>query len=195
MSRAMVPAIGLAAADLVRCSALLGVQHRQAGIQCAAFNEWLMEQIKILPSELRVIVLDPRAAYPFGSEQNPDPKNSRPMVYFNQPAEAVTGTFLGTYRRRLVASVCRITNAAPGYLFRPFSEMPVHVPRALHASCCTAKIQPLTSLLDYHHRRQFMGKAQDKSEAPWGARILDPFHRCALKIYAMAPMKVGALLR
>ncbi|NMG55436.1 acyltransferase family protein [Aromatoleum aromaticum] len=169
------PQEGVLAFSYTSCPTLFGVQHPQADLKCAAFNEWVMQQIKVLPSEVPVIVVNRGSAYPFGSEQNPNPKNSRPLVYFDQPAEAVTSTFLSTYRQRLIASVCRIAQARPVYLVRPFPEMPVDVPRATARKLLLGKDPDIaTSLPDYHHRHQFIWEAQDKAEAFCGARILDP---------------------
>jgi peptidoglycan/LPS O-acetylase OafA/YrhL len=80
------------------------------------------------------------------------------------------------YINNIVTSVCLVTKNREVWLMRPIPEMPLDVPRvAAYRSLFNRSPDDISvSLSDYHHRHNFVWKAQDKAAAQCGAHILDP---------------------
>lgn len=167
---------GVLAFSYTSCPTLFGVRSPHPDRHCAAFNEWVMTQIKDLPVNVPLVVVNRSSGYVFGDSHISSATPSPPSIYFGDtPPTRPTDDYLRDYAQHLIDSACQIAEKRPVYLVRPFPEMTVDVPRLAARKLLIDKpLDIAISLKDYHARHAFIWTAQDQAANTCGANILDP---------------------
>ena len=163
------------------CPTLFGACQVWKNLHCAAFNEWAMQQMAAVPSDVPVIIANRSSAYLHGNRYGAH--DLAPIIFFDSTLRKLDkgySPFLQEYADRLVASTCRIAKTRPVYLLRPLPEMPVDVPRAMaRAAQLGRQTGAATALATYHQRHAVTWAAQDKAQSNCGAHLLNPLpHLC-----------------
>lgn len=152
------------------------VRQPRGDLHCAAFNEWALQQMASVPSDVPVIIANRASAYLYGNRYGAHTLD--PIIFFDSTLRKLDKgyhQFLQEYADHLVASTCRIAKTRPVYLLRPLPEMPVDVPRAMtRAAQLGRPADEATALATYHRRHAITWAAQDKAQSTCGAHLLDP---------------------
>ena len=170
------PEHGVLSMSYTGCPTLFGVRQERQDLHCAAFNEWALQQMATVPSDVPVIIANRSSAYLYGNRHGAHELN--PAIFFDSTLRRLDkrySPFLQEYTDHLVASTCRIAKTRPVYLLRPLPEMPVDVPRAMaRAAWLGYPAGVATALATYHQRHAHTWAAQDKAQTTCGAHLLDP---------------------
>ena len=155
------------------CPIIRGVQSPERQ-QCGAFVDWALLQLKTIPHDVPVVIMNRYAQFAFGANETSIGANI-PQVYFSKPYKSTTPEFLEEYAANLTKTVCLIAQDRTVYLVRPFPEMGFNVPNAMARSALLGiKKDVQISLADYHSRQEFVWKAQNMARDQCGVKILDP---------------------
>jgi len=167
---------GLLTFTYTSCPTIFGVQKRdRADLKCAEFNDWVMQEIGNLPSEIPLIIVNRTSGNIFGSNRPDEAGYGKPSAYFSEPMNHPTEAFQHEFANRLAQSACRIAERRPVYLVRPIPEMPVDVPKAAARKQLIGKpLEISVSLKEYRARHALVWGAQDKASDDCGAHILNP---------------------
>lgn len=166
---------GVMAFTYTSCPTIFGVLHENADLKCAEFNEWVMNQISTLPSELPLIIINRTTVYAFGSHIPSDPSYNRPLVSFDNSYAHPSNNFLEEFKTKMIASICRVAMTRPVYLVRPIPEMPFDVPKILSRRLLMGRYGDVAiSFEDYKNRHSFVWSVQDAASIKCGANIIDP---------------------
>lgn len=175
------PEHGVLGMSYTSCPTLFGVRQERQDLHCAAFNEWALQQIAAVPSDVPVIIANRSSAYLYGNRYGAHDLD--PAIFFDSTLRKLDkgySPFLQEYADHLVASTCRIAKTRPVYLLRPLPEMPVDVPRAMARAAQLGRTADLaTALATYHQRHAHTWAAQDTAQTTCGAHLLNPLpHLC-----------------
>ena len=155
------------------CPIIKGVQSPERQ-QCGAFVDWALLQLKTIPHDVPVVIMNRYAQFAFGANETSIGANI-PQVYFSKPYKSTTPEFLEEYAANLTKTACLIAQDRTVYLVRPFPEMGFNVPNAMARSALLGiKKDVQISLADYHSRQEFVWKAQNMARDQCGVKILDP---------------------
>ena len=170
------PEHGVLGMSYTSCPTLFGVRQERKDLHCAAFNEWAMQQMAAVPSEVPVLIANRSSAYLYGNRYGAHTLD--PTIFFDSALRKLDKgyrPFLQEFSDQLVASVCRIAQTRPVYLLRPLPEMPVDVPRVMARAAQLGRPIDVTAALPTYHQRQApIWAAQDQAQSACGARLLDP---------------------
>lgn len=158
------------------CPTLHGV-HRVSDrkMQCAAFFDWTIENLKKVPSDVPLIVLNSSTTYVVGHGGPWLEKNNKPEIYFSKFHETTSPAFLIEFTKHLTDTACQLAKDRRVYLVRPLPGMAVDVPRTLSRAMQLEKDENISiSLAEYHQRHAFVWAAQDAARDRCGVHILDP---------------------
>lgn len=168
---------GLHIASYTSCPTLLGVKKPRPELECAQFNDFVLERLEQVPAGVPLIVSNRLSGSVFGAHQTDHPRHGVPTVYFGDaPVQEATPTFLADFREQLVSSACRLAEDRPVYWVRPVPEMPVDVPRwmarqtLLRGSLAEVSI-PLEM---YRERHAFVTEALYAVGDQCNVHVLDP---------------------
>lgn len=156
------------------CPFIKGVQSEDRK-QCGAFVDWALLQLKTVPPNVPVVIINRYAQFAFGANEDKSRENI-PQIYFTKRYPIVESAFLEEYSKNLVETVCAIAKEREVYLVRPFPEMGINVPNKMARSALLG-LQAKgvsVSLASYHQRQDFIWKAQDIAHDQCGIKILDP---------------------
>lgn len=172
------PDHGVLGMSYTSCPTLFDVRQERQDLHCAAFNEWAMQQMAAVPSQVPVIIANRASAYLYGNRYGAHMLD--PVIFFDstpRKLDKLYSPFLKEYADHLVASTCRIAKARPVYLLRPLPEMPADVPRAMARAAQLGRSlegawgMPLNK---YQQRNAAVWAAQDQAHATCGAQLLSP---------------------
>ena len=170
------PEHGVLGMSYTSCPTLFGVRQERQDLHCAAFNEWALQQMAAVPSDVPVIIANRSSAYLYGNRYGAHELD--PVIFFDSTLRKLDkgySPFMQEYADHLVASTCRIAKTRPVYLLRPLPEMPVDVPRAMvRAAQLERPADVVTTLATYHQRHAVTWAAQDKAQTTCGAHLLNP---------------------
>ena len=156
------PEQGVLGMSYTSCPTLFGVRQERQDLHCAAFNEWAMQQMAAVSSEVPVIIANRSSAYLYGNRYGAHTLD--PSIFFDSTLRKLDKgyrPFLQEFSDQLVASVCRIAQTRPVYLLRPLPEMPVDVPRAMaRAAQLSRPFDVAMPLTTYHQRNAVVWVAQ-----------------------------------
>ena len=156
------------------CPALENVTSRRPERNCGPFTEWMMQQLKNVPRDIPLVVVNRHALYAIGQNENPKLING-PWVYLSRLYLNPEIEFLEEYGKAISQMACRLAKDHPVYLVRPIPEMGIDVPKALSRAMLFGQQKDIwVSLADYHQRNAFIWAAQDAARAQCGVKILDP---------------------
>ncbi|MEC5214205.1 peptidoglycan/LPS O-acetylase OafA/YrhL [Polaromonas sp. CG_9.5] len=143
--------------------------------QCAEFFDWSVENLKSVPPDIPLIVLNNFTTYVIGYDGPWVEKNNKPAVYFNEVYETTSPAFLTEFTKHLTDTVCQLAKNRPVYLVRPTPGMAVDVPTTMSRAMMFGGVRDISiSLADYHQRHAFIWAAQDTARNQCGVKILDP---------------------
>ena len=175
------PEHGVLGMSYTSCPTLFGVRQERKDLHSATFNEWAMQQMAAVPSDVPVIIANRASAYLYGNRHGAHDLD--PAIFFDstlRKQDRDYSPFLQEYADHLVASTCRIAKTRPVYLLRPLPEMPVDVPRTMARAAQLGRPADITTALaTYHQRHAITWAAQDKAQSTCGVHLLDPLpHLC-----------------
>lgn len=170
------PEHGVLGMSYTSCPTLFGVRQERKDLHCAAFNEWAMQQMAAVPSEVPVIIANRSSAYLYGNRYGAHELN--PSIFFDSTLRKLDkgySPFLQEYADQLVVSMCRIAQTRPVYLLRPLPEMPVDLPRAMARAAQLGRPFEVTMpLATYQQRNAVVWAAQDRAAKECKVQLLDP---------------------
>lgn len=156
------------------CPTLIGVKSlKDAKWACGAFLNWTLQELKHVPRDVPVVVVNRHGLYTVGENEDLSQAN-RPKVFFSERYETSTEEFLEEYGRHLVDTACRLAQERPVYLVRPIPELGIHVPQTARAMVWGQHNEVSVAVADYHQRNAFIWAAQDAARDRCGVKILDP---------------------
>lgn len=170
------PEQGLLSFTYNSCSTIFGIKKRdRIDLKCAEFNDWVMQEIAMVPPEVPIIIVNRTSGNVFGSNRPDEAGYGKPSAYFDLPLVSSTREFQAEFARRLISSACQIARQRPVYLVRPIPEMLVDVPKvAARKQLIGRPIEISINLTDYRQRHALVWAAQDQAHDECGAQILDP---------------------
>lgn len=173
LSAAPSPDAGIRQLTYSSCPIIEGVM-KQDRPECAAYVEWAIEEMKNLPPEVPLVIVNRHAQFAFGANEK---RNSRPVpeVYFSKPYEVATPEFLEEYSTKFVDTVCRFAEPRQVYLVRPIPELGKNVPASMvRAMMRGEQVNVSISLEEYYERQNFILTALDTAQEKCNAIVLDP---------------------
>lgn len=172
----LLPEQGVLTFTYTSCPTIFDIKNtNRTDLKCAEFNEWVMEQIAELPSNVPVIIVNRISGYVLGSNRPDESSYGRPSTYFEHPVSEPTYSFKKEFKQRLIESACRIAELRPVALVRPLPEMLVDVPRQSARQILLGQTPDIHILRrDYHDRHALVWSAQDYASKHCDIKILDP---------------------
>lgn len=123
---------GVIMATYTSCPTIFEAKNRIKSLECNEFNSFVEENLRELPSDIPVVVMNRLNWAVFGSHLEHDPWFNRPAVYFgDEPSDEPNDALLREFRTHVVNAACRLGRNRPVYWVRPVPEMPMDVPRWL----------------------------------------------------------------
>lgn len=170
------PEHGVLGMSYTSCPTLFGVRQERRDLHCAAFNEWALQQMAAVPSDVPVIIANRASAYLYGNRYGAH--DLHPVIFFDSTLRKLDKgyrPFLQEYADHLVASTCRIAKTRPVYLLRPLPEMPTDVPRAMARAAQLGRPFEVNMPLEtYQQRNAVVWAAQDRAMKDCNVQLLDP---------------------
>ena len=156
------------------CPTLEKVTSRWPERNCGGYNEWMMQQLKNVPRDIPLVMVNLHGLYAIGENGSPKLING-PWVYLSRPYLNSEPEFLKEYANAISQMACRLAKDHRVYLVRPIPEMGVEVPKAMSRAMLFGQHKEISvSLADYHQRNAFIWAAQDAARDQCGVKILDP---------------------
>lgn len=156
------------------CPTLEKVTSRWPERNCGGYNEWMMQQLKNVPRDIPLVMVNLHGLYAIGENVSPKLING-PWVYLSRPYLNSEPEFLKEYANAISQMACRLAKDHRVYLVRPIPEMGVEVPKAMSRAMLFGRQKEISvSLADYHQRNAFIWAAQDAARDQCGVKILDP---------------------
>ena len=156
------------------CPTLEKVTSRWPERNCGGYNEWMMQQLKNVPRDIPLVMVNLHGLYAIGENVSPKLING-PWVYLSRPYLNSEPEFLKEYANAISQMACRLAKDHRVYLVRPIPEMGVEVPKAMSRAMLFGQHKDISvSLADYHQRNAFIWAAQDAARDQCGVKILDP---------------------
>lgn len=160
------------------CPTLQGVHRLGEKTQpCTAFINWVVQQLKKMPKDVPLIIINRTTLYAEGFNEpwEPNANTRTPLVYFSKVYTSATPAFQAEFSQKMVETTCKIAKDRPVYLMRPIPEMGVDVPKALsRAMLWKHQREVSVSLAEYHRRHDAIWAAQDAVHTRCGVKVLDP---------------------
>ena len=167
--------------SLSACPTIMGMKGLPGRYTaCPDFVPQVLQQSKILPSAVPLIVMNRLSAYPFGEHAGEQDEFLR-YFFGNAPVRLVDRdeAYLQQFRLAFIDTICAFAKTRPVYLVRPIPEMPVDVPKSVGSHggrfLWGSEIPDISlSLSAYHKRQAWAWEVQDAAVAQCGAKVLDP---------------------
>jgi peptidoglycan/LPS O-acetylase OafA/YrhL len=160
------------------CPTLQGVHRLGEKTQpCTAFIDWMLQQLKMAPKGVPLIIINRTTFYAEGFNEpwEPNANTHTPLVYFNKVYKSDSPAFMAEFTQKMVETTCKLAQDRPVYLMRPIPEMGVDVPKATSRAMLWGSHRDVSvSLEEYHRRHKAVWAAQDAVHARCGVKILDP---------------------
>lgn len=144
--------------------------------RCARFNEMIFEDIKKLPKNVPLIIVNRYANY---LDRRGEVKDQRrfDLVYPDtKQAPAKMEEKVAIYQERLVESLCRIAATRKTYVMKPIPEMRKDVPRTYARALLTGRPAEGIAITteEYAERNRDILKALETARKHCGITLLDP---------------------
>jgi hypothetical protein len=159
------------------CSFVPGMKHRRqpknADYQCEKFITWAQEQLKLLRSNIPVVLINRYASNAFGP--NEDAKvEAVPGVYFSKHYDRATPEFIDEFAKHITESACELAKTRDVYMVRPIPEMGFDVPKTLSRRLAVSINADLSITMEaYQARNGWVWAAQNAARDHCGVKILD----------------------
>ena len=147
-------------------------QHKN--YQCSAFIKWVQSNLKTLPSNIPVVIINRYAQAALGHNEYRHLVEV-PEVYFSKVFDRSTPEFLAEFARHMTQSACELAKRRTVYMMRPIPELGFDVPKTLSRRMVVGLNDDLSiPLEDYRQRNAWVWAAQDAARDQCGIKILDP---------------------
>jgi len=169
------PEAGILASAYNGCPTLMQGSSVDNSAGCRAFNQFLVEQLARLDSNIPLIIVNRSSVYHLGSAVRSDSDFQRPLVSYGRRQARPSPALTARYREDLIATACHFAAQRPVYLVRPIPEMPVDVPRSMarrHLLKRAGEIRLPRTVYDQRHAAVW--QAQDQAAQQCDVQILDP---------------------
>ncbi len=157
------------------CPSLLDAAYAQAtgSPACAAFNREAWKQIRALPPEVGVILVNRHSMYIHGQNENPRKPPSALSRWFG-PAESYDAP--GRFEAGMTETLCALAQSRPTYALLPVPEMGRNVPKTMarQAMIGTPLEDVTLPLAEYRARNAVAIAGLRHAAARCGAHLLDP---------------------
>jgi len=142
--------------------------------RCKEFNDLVFEDIKTLPKDVPVIILDRFSYYILGF--NEGIKKQPRLTYLDMPEAEVKKDPQGAFKKKLTESLCTIAMDRKLYVVQPIAEMGQDVPKTMARRLMVGRSMPEISVSaeDYARRHQIVLQALDAARDQCGVQLLDP---------------------
>ena len=156
------------------CPTIFGARLRTKGVSCDEFNLGVLGDLKALPKNIPVIVVDRYAYYLLGA--NEGLKRVPGIDYEDVPKAAVKQDESGIFKNKLADSLCRIAATRNLYAVQPIPEMGTDVPKVIARKLMTGREAGDVSipLAEYRERNKVVLEALEDAHALCGVKLLDP---------------------
>ncbi len=142
--------------------------------QCTEFNEWVSNELNVVPDNVPIIIIGRYAQAAFGLDDR-ESKQNVPEKYFSKPYPTTSPEFIEEFSRHVTDSACALAIHRTVYMVRPVPEMGVDVPKALSRRMAWGfKNEVSIPIEQYKKRNDWIWKAQDAARYKCGVKILDP---------------------
>jgi hypothetical protein len=175
LADAVGPSFGVMEWSFSACPILLGANRVNINIKntCSEFVNWALKNLKDIPREIPLVIVNRHAQYALGQNEDETQKNI-PWVSFSHPYARSEATFLEEYAQHILDMSCKLAENRKVFLVRPIPEMGINVPNTARAMVFGINKEVAVSLKDYHARNDFIWEAQDAAHEKCGVQILDP---------------------
>jgi hypothetical protein len=143
---------------------------------CSDFNDWALQKMHELPSDIPLIVISRFSYYAFGgNEGRADGGSTRPPVYFSKKYDRPDPEFLDEFSGLFLETVCAAAKTRQVYLIKPVPELKLNVPQVMARAEMMGRGRRVSiSLAEYYRRHAFILALEERARDLCGIKILDP---------------------
>lgn len=158
---------GVVMASYTSCQTILGIRKTNPRLQCDEFNQFVIDQLQMLPDDVPLIIAARLSAAIFGSHLRHEKSYGIPTLYFGDvPHTTVTDDYLGEVRSNMIVFACSLSRNRPVYWLTPFPELPKDAPRWLARKVLlTGGAELSISRAEYEERNRFVKTLLAEAEA------------------------------
>lgn len=158
------------------CPTATGVHYRGWDNTCVAFNEAVLADMRALPPQAPVLIVNRFASYVFGKDAgNPEPVPG--VVMDDEPQLSTRPELEAAYKHRLIGMLCRVRQTGREvFVLESLPEMTVYVPNHLARALLRGERPDdvKVSMADYRARNAVVGAWLQEARTTCGVRLLDP---------------------
>lgn len=143
---------------------------------CNDFVSWVLENIKSVPSNVPVILIQRSSLYVMGANEGVVGTGKvKPPIYFDQPYDYPAPEFLAQFRQHTLDTLCEVSKSRKLYWMKPTPELKIGVPQVMaRAKMRNMDKRVFVSLAEYNERSQFVFSLMNDAKKDCGVQILDP---------------------
>lgn len=143
---------------------------------CNDFVSWVLENIKSVPSNVPVILIQRSSLYVMGANEGVVGTGKvKPPIYFDQPYDYPAPEFLAQFRQHTLDTLCEVSKSRKLYWMKPTPELKIGVPQVMaRAKMRNMDKRVFVSLDEYNERSQFVFSLMNDAKKDCGVQILDP---------------------
>ncbi|MDE1151579.1 MAG: acyltransferase family protein [Micavibrio sp.] len=157
------------------CPTMFGVETSAVKkAHCAKFNDMIFNDIKQLPKNIPLIIINRYSNYL--QNRDKDPQKNHDLFYAGKPAPANANDAAAQYRSTLTKTLCTIAADRKLYVVKPIPEMEQDVPKTLarrlmaHGTANDMSVD----MPQYESRNRDALAALDAAQKGCGVTLLDP---------------------
>ncbi|MBT1259895.1 acyltransferase [Pseudomonas sp. VS40] len=158
------------------CPTVLSSKTTDGLDECGKFVAWALEQQKVLPKNVPLIIVNRTSLYAFGPNESDDIlKRLLAPMYFESPDSHGLPEHLEKMRAGIIDTACAFKADREVYLVRPIPEQRINVPKFTGRALLFGVERDISvSMEEYKKRNAFVWEAQDAAVAACGVKVLDP---------------------
>lgn len=143
---------------------------------CNDFVSWVLENIKSVPSNVPVILIQRSSLYVMGANEGVVGTGKvKPPIYFDQPYDYPAPEFLAQFRQHTLDTLCEVSKSRKLYWMKPTPELKIGVPQVMaRAKMRNMDKRVFVSLDEYNERSQFVFSLMNDAKKDCGVQMLDP---------------------
>jgi peptidoglycan/LPS O-acetylase OafA/YrhL len=143
---------------------------------CNDFVSWVLENIKSVPSNVPVILIQRSSLYVMGANEGVVGTGKvKPPIYFDQPYDYPAPEFLAQFRQHTLDTLCEVSKSRKLYWMKPTPELKIGVPQVMaRAKMRNMDKRVFVSLAEYNERSQFVFSLMNDAKKDCGVQMLDP---------------------
>ena len=158
------------------CPTVLSSKTTDGLDECGKFVAWALEQQRVLPKNVPLIIVNRTSLYAFGPNESDDVlKRLLAPMYFESPDSHGLPEHLEKMRAGIINTACAFKADREVYLVRPIPEQRINVPKFTGRALLFGVERDISvSMEEYKKRNAFVWEAQDAAVAACGVKVLDP---------------------